>query len=62
MCEKNYAFYTDQKTPRAAKGTAAIEKLTTCDIRFKRRAGSLESPSRNKRLVLETVSNNIYIR
>ena len=38
MCEKDYAFYTDQKTTRAAKSTAAIEKLTTGDIQFKRRA------------------------
>ena len=58
MCEKDYAFYTEQKTTRAAKSTAAIEKLTTGDIRFKQRAESLESPSRNKRLVLDTVSNN----
>ena len=29
MCEKDYAFYTDQRTTRAAKCFAAVEKLTT---------------------------------
>ena len=61
MCEKDYAFYTDQKTTRAAKCTAAIEKLTTRDIRFKRKAESLEPPSTSKRLELETVSNDNII-
>ena len=58
MCEKVYAFYTDQKTTTAAKTTAAIEKLTIGDMRFKRRAKSLESPSTRKKLELETVSND----
>ena len=49
MCEKDYAFYTDQKTTRAAKCTAAVEKLTTGNIRFKQRAASLESLSKSKR-------------
>ena len=45
LCGKDYAFYTDQKTKRAAKCTAAVQKLTASGIRFKRRAASLESPS-----------------
>ena len=58
MREKDYAFYTGQKTTRAAKITAVIQKLKTDDIRFKRRAESLESPSTSRRLELETVSND----
>ena len=57
-CVKKIMHYTNQKTSRAAKCTAAIEKLTTGDIRFKLRAESLESPSTSKRLELETVSND----
>ena len=53
-----HSIYTDQKTTRAAKCTASIEKLTTGDIRFKQKAESLESPSTTKRLELEIVSND----
>ena len=48
----------DQKTTRAAKCNAAVEKLITGDIQFKLRAESLQSPSTSKRLELETVSND----
>ena len=51
-------FALDQKATRAAESTAAIEKLATGDIRFKRRAESLEYPSTSKRLEVETVSND----
>ena len=61
MCEKDYAFYTDQKTTRAAKCTAAIEKLTTGNIQFKRRAESLESPSIGERFGLERFLNDNII-
>ena len=49
MSEKDYASYEDQKATRAAKCIAVIEKLTTGNMRFKRRAASLESPSISKR-------------
>ena len=58
MFEKDCAFYTEQKTTRAAICTAAIEKLTTGNIRLKRRAELLKSPSISKRFESERVSND----